>query len=123
MAVVAEGSQVGGQHAETAALGNTLAELGVRAPHTGRPLTEAMVLGIAGGIGAGYFVMAYGGQPTFYSGTRHGWWDHAGFLAAAGERVGLTVHSQETSSPKTAAKQLNQALASGRSALVLVDRA
>jgi hypothetical protein len=44
----------GGTHWETAALRNALAYSGVIAPHTGKPLTEPMCLGIAGGIAAGY---------------------------------------------------------------------
>ncbi len=44
----------GGTHWETAALKNALAHSGVVAPHTGKPLSEAMCLGLAGGIAAGY---------------------------------------------------------------------
>src|SRR5688500_11428829 len=36
-----------------------LANAGIRAPHTRQPLTEAMVFGIAGGIGAGVFAFHY----------------------------------------------------------------
>lgn len=46
--------QFGGRHWETAALCNTLAHAGVVAPHTGKPLSEAMCLGLAGGIATGY---------------------------------------------------------------------
>ena len=44
----------GGTHWETAALRNALAYSGVVAPHTGNALSEAMCLGLAGGIAAGY---------------------------------------------------------------------
>lgn len=44
----------GGTHWETAALKNTLAYSGVTSPHTGKPLSEALCLGIGGGIAAGY---------------------------------------------------------------------
>ena len=44
----------GGTHWETAALKNTLAYSGVTSPHTGKPLSEAVCLGISGGIAAGY---------------------------------------------------------------------
>ncbi len=46
--------QFGGRHWDTAAMKNLMAHAGVTAPHTGQPLSEAMCLGIAGGIGAGY---------------------------------------------------------------------
>ena len=48
-----EALRVGGRHAEIAALANLLAEQGTLAPHTRRPYTEAMLLGIGGGIGGG----------------------------------------------------------------------
>jgi len=43
---------IGGVHADTASIKNILAFHGVRAPHTGKPFTEAMVLGIGGGLGS-----------------------------------------------------------------------
>jgi hypothetical protein len=45
----------------TTALRVLLTHAGIRAPHTGEPYTEAMLFGIAGGIGAGVF--------SFVSGT------------------------------------------------------
>src|SRR5215216_8087788 len=48
-----------GRHPDTAALTRLLAALGVTGPDGGRPLTEAMALGIAGGIGFAYFVFEY----------------------------------------------------------------
>ena len=49
----------GGVHGDTAAFANVLANLGVVAPHTGEPLTEAMVLGVGGGLGAGYILWEF----------------------------------------------------------------
>ena len=46
----------GGQHHASAALAHALDAVGVRAPHTGAPYTEAMVAGLAGGIGFMYAV-------------------------------------------------------------------
>lgn len=43
----------GGLHPETAAVANVLANLGVSSS-IGEPLTEAAILGIGGGLGAGY---------------------------------------------------------------------
>ena len=47
----------GGRHAESAAVANVLAFRGVLAPHTKEPFSEALLFGIAGGIGCGYFVI------------------------------------------------------------------
>jgi hypothetical protein len=46
----------GGKHPETATIRNLLAWHGVKAPHTSKPLSEPMVLGIGGGIGACYIL-------------------------------------------------------------------
>ena len=45
------GGPLQGRHPDTAALTRLLAALGVSDPATGRPLGEATVLGVAGGIG------------------------------------------------------------------------
>src|SRR5262249_20343307 len=44
----------GGKHGEAAALKNLLAFAGARNPVTGKPFSEALCFGSAGGIGAGY---------------------------------------------------------------------
>ena len=53
----------GGLDGDTAAFANVLANLGVVAPHTGEPLTEAMVLGVGGGLGAGYILWEFDTLP------------------------------------------------------------
>jgi hypothetical protein len=59
-----------GRHPDTAALTRLLAALGVTDPVGGHPLTEAMALGIAGGIGFAYFVFEYEELTTLYLGGR-----------------------------------------------------
>jgi len=61
-----------GRHPDTAALARLLAALDVTDPATGRPITEAMVLGVAGGIGFAYFVFEYKDEDltTLYLGGR-----------------------------------------------------
>lgn len=49
-----EFAHFGGHHWETACLKNMLAYQGLIAPHTNQPFSEAMILGIAGGITPGY---------------------------------------------------------------------
>jgi len=55
-----------------------LAHAGVRNPQTGAPFSEAMVFGLAGGIGAGMFAFHYAKEnvSTFYLAGRHLWQDH-----------------------------------------------
>lgn len=119
-------SLVGGQHPETAALRNILAYLGVKAPHTAKPFSEAMLLGIGGGIGGGYWIFEYKSlpYPIFNLFTRHGWWEAgAGFLTSLGERLGLTTAVRETGSATVAEKHLTEAVVVGRPAIVWIDLA
>jgi hypothetical protein len=59
-----------GRHPDPATLTRLLAALGVTDPTTGRPLTEAMALGVAGGIGFAYFTFEYEELTTLYLGGR-----------------------------------------------------
>ena len=49
----------GGQQAETASLTNILRAQGVHAPHNNQPFSEALLLGIGGGLGAGYILWEF----------------------------------------------------------------
>ena len=44
---------------DTAAFASVVANLAVVASHTGEPLTKAMVLGVGGGLGAGYIMREF----------------------------------------------------------------
>lgn len=61
MALLPNYSSFIGRHAETGTIANALHYQGVRAPHTGKPVSEALLLGISGGIAVGYFTFAYEG--------------------------------------------------------------
>ena len=50
-----------GRHWETGSIHNALAMQGIKAPHTGKPYSEAFLLGVSGGIALGYFLFEYGG--------------------------------------------------------------
>jgi len=54
----------GGLHPETATLANVLANQGVVSGLTGEPLTEATILGIGGGLGAGYILWEFKSHGT-----------------------------------------------------------
>ncbi|MBE2271691.1 MAG: hypothetical protein IAE80_25885 [Anaerolinea sp.] len=56
----------------TGYLTNALAYQGVTAPHTGKPYTEALLMGINGGLCAGYFSFEYTGElPHLHFLTRY----------------------------------------------------
>ena len=54
-------TQFEGRYWDTAAIRNALDYQGVKAPHSGKPYSEAMLLGISGGITFGYFTFHYKG--------------------------------------------------------------
>ncbi len=99
----------------TTALRVLLAHAGVRAPHTGEPYSEAMLFGIAGGVGAGVFSFVYEQQDfaSFFVAGRHNWQDDLGYLADACRRFGIEPVVRESSGAKAAEKHLREALADG----------
>ncbi len=54
-------TQFEGRYWDTASIRNTLDYQGVKAPHTGEPFSEAMLLGLSGGVTFGYFTFHYQG--------------------------------------------------------------
>ena len=54
-------TQFEGRYWDTAAIRNALDYQGALAPHTGAPYSEAMLLGISGGVTFGYFTFHYKG--------------------------------------------------------------
>ncbi|MBI1760630.1 MAG: DUF4872 domain-containing protein [Acidobacteria bacterium] len=99
----------------TTALRIMLAHHGVRAPHTGEPFTEAMLFGLAGGIGIGVFAFYYQREDhaSFFLAGRHQWHDDAAYLAEALQRFGIKPVIQESGGAKAAEQQLRAALAHG----------
>jgi hypothetical protein len=125
--LVASYQHFGGKHWETAAIKNTLAHAGVRAPHTGAPFSEALCLGIAGGIGAGYSFcpsyvgQGYGGGITIIGRTLSYATD-AAFYEGFFKRIGARTQITESSGAKAAYKSLRDALAAGKPVIVWCAR-
>lgn len=107
-----------------AAMQNVLAAQDVKAPHTGQPFTEAMLLGIGGGLGAGYILWEFKAEEyaIIVQGFRNRWNYTTQFLTALGQRLGASVEVQETSGAKKAAQSLDEALRSGP-VIAWVDKA
>ncbi len=113
----------GGVHPDTAAVANVLAHHGVVAGHTGEPLSEAMVLGIGGGLGAGYILWEFEsrGGAILVLGFRNRWQYPDRWMKAVLERLAVPAAHLETGGARTAARQLDAALAAGRPALATID--
>lgn len=99
----------------TTALAVLLDSAGIRAPHTNQPFSDALLFGIAGGIGIGVFSFYYEREDvaTFFIGGRHHWYDDARYLTAALARLGITPDVQESGGTRAADTQLRALLAAG----------
>lgn len=107
-----------GRHWETGSVQNALAWRGVKAPHTGQPYSEALLLGVSGGIAFGYFVFEYKGYlPHVALLTRNTFAPLDTLL----ERLAIPQDDRQTTSEKTAAANLAAALDSGHAPLVWAD--
>jgi hypothetical protein len=117
----------GGLHPETATVANVLAARGVTSPLDGRPLSEAMVLGIGGGLGAGYILWefdAHGGRGTTLTLGFRNQWQYPGVPGWYGKttaRLGIATDIHETGGPKGAAQTLDGILERGLPAIAFVD--
>lgn len=110
--------QFDGRHWETGCVANYFAYRGVTAPHTGRPYSEALLLGVSGGAVMGYFSFAYDGyDPMARILTRNTFdpWD------TMLSRLGVAQNVEHTANPETAARHLVAALDEGTPAIVWAD--
>src|SRR5688572_17329357 len=111
--------QFDGLHWETGSVRNYLAAVGAKAPHTGQPYTEALLMGISGGAVMGYFSFAYAGYDPHVVILTRNTFDPLDTLLA---RLGIVQAVQQTSKPETAVANLTEALADGTPAIVWADQ-
>lgn len=116
---------LGGKHTSTAALKNVLATQDVIAPHTGQPLTEAMLLGIGGGIGAGYILWEFKahGSATIVQGFRNRWNYIPQHLTTLCERIGAPTIVQEAGGAKAAKANFQAAVDASKPFIAWADKA
>jgi hypothetical protein len=112
-------AQFNGRHWETGSIHNALALQGVNAPHTGKPYSEALLLGISGGITFGYFTFEYKGYlPHVVLLTRNTFNPFSTIL----ERLGIAQDIQQTNKAETAEKNLRNTLESGLYPILWADQ-
>ena len=111
----------GGTHPDTAALANTLANAGVTADS--KPLGEELILGIGGGVGAGYILWQFTGRPPIATlGFRNQWQYPDRWLVKTCSRLGIEADVHETSGHVTAMRTLREAISKeGPKPLVWID--
>ncbi len=107
-----------GRHWETGSVHNVYAYTEISAPHTGHPYSEALLLGVSGGITFGYFVFAYQGyDPQCNLLTRNTFDPFDRMLS----RLGVEQQVTRTASPDRAMAQLVATLEEGVPAIVWAD--
>ncbi len=101
-----------GNNSGTTALRVLLHAAEVRAPHNSQPYSEALLYGLAGGIGMGVFSFVYekADFASFFIGGRHLWHDTVAYLSNAAKRLGAEVIVKESSGAKPGEKQLRELL-------------
>jgi hypothetical protein len=114
----------GGVHPETATIAGVLANRGLVAPHTGEPLTEAMVLGAGGGLGAGYILWEFQehARRQLVLGFRNDWQYPARWAEKACRRLRVPLAMEETGAARKAAAGLRGAVDQGVPAIAWVDQ-
>jgi len=100
-----------------------LTAAGVRAPHTNAQFTEALVYGIAGGIGIGMFAFLYEKEnfASFYVAGRHDWANDVRYLTRGIERFGGSTTVSEGVKPS--AQGIAKALAESQPSIIWLDAA
>ena len=111
-------TQLNGRHWETGSIDNALALQGVKALHTGKPYSEALLFGVSGGIAFGYFTFEYKGfLPHVAFLTRNTFNPFPIIL----ERLGIAQDIQQTNKAETAEKNLQNTLDSGLYPILWAD--
>jgi hypothetical protein len=119
MPVLSDYNQFDGIPWATGYLKNALAYQGATAPHTGKPYSEPLLMGINGGLCAGYFSFEYEGYlPHLHFLTRYLFDEQPG---AVFERLAIPMYTQQTPNPQKAAANVVGALAQGKPAIVWAD--
>ena len=113
----------GGVHPETASIANILAHQGVTSGLTGEPLTEATILGIGGGLGAGYILWQFKshGIATLTLGFRNQWQYPSAWTAKTLDRLGIEPDVHETTGAKAAREALDARAGTGVPVITSVD--
>lgn len=118
MPLLPDYAQFNGRHWETGTIHNYYAYRGVKAPHTGEPYSEALLMGVSGGIVFGYFNFLYEGHdPQCNILTRNTFdpWD------TMLSRLGVVQHVEQTQKITIAEKKLLNVLEEGVPAMVWAD--
>ncbi|MDX1437590.1 MAG: BtrH N-terminal domain-containing protein [Anaerolineales bacterium] len=107
-----------GLHWETGSVRNYLAYRGIKAPHTGQPWTEALLMGVSGGAVMGYFSFAYEGYDPHVSLLTRNTFDPFDTML---QRLGIAQTVLQSGSQAKGLHNLVDTLESGVPAIVWAD--
>ena len=103
-------TQFAGRYWDTAAIRSALDYQGVVAPHTGQPYSEAMLLGVSGGVTFGYFTFHYKGYDPQVNLLTRNTFDP---MERIFDRLKLPRELRQTTSPDKGRQNLIAALEEG----------
>lgn len=118
MSILRDYEQFDGRHWETGSVHNVLAYQSIKAPHTGQALSEALLLGISGGITFGYFLFHYEGYDPQLALLTRNTFDPLQTLL---ERLGVVQAVKQTASADKGLENLLEALDRDQPAIVWAD--
>ncbi|MBK8431283.1 MAG: BtrH N-terminal domain-containing protein [Chloroflexi bacterium] len=110
--------QFDGRHWETGTVRNALDYMGIKAPHTGLPYSEALLMGVSGGAVMGYFSFAYEGYDPHARILTRNTFDPFDTMLS---RLGIGQQVRQTSKPAKGVANLVDALEEGLPTLVWAD--
>jgi hypothetical protein len=118
----------GGNEPETSACANAFANRGITDPVTGQPISEGLVLGVGGGLGAGYILWEFNAtkgtdRKVVTLGFRNQWQYPDRWYAKVCRRLGVAVQIHETTGVAKARQLLDQAIDDGIPAITFVSTA
>jgi hypothetical protein len=118
MLILDDYDQFDGLHWETGSLRNYFAYNGIIAPHTGQPFSEALLMGISGGITMTYFAFHYAGNEPYVRILTRNTFDPLDKII---ERLGIQSNVRQTSTADKGVKNLLEVLESGSPAIIYAD--
>lgn len=118
MATLKNYNQFNGTHWETGTVRNFFAQRGFKAPHTGKPYSEALLLGASGGIVFGYFTFLYEGYDPQCNLLTRNTFDPLDTMLS---RLGVMQDLQQTAKAERAVSILQDTLEEGQPAIVWAD--
>jgi hypothetical protein len=115
---------LGGLHPDAHAIAGVLANRGLLHPGTGQPLSEAMILGVGGGLGAGYILWEFKAHDlrSLVLGFRNSWQYPDRWARKTCQRLGVPAAVHETGSAGKAGAELRAAVGQGVPAIAWADQ-